>query len=167
MLWSVAYVGDRNTPSMPPCPCQSTAGTLSIGVFSPCWVTSQTGPTFSVTSMRPSGRNARRQPSLNSATLVIGNGRSGSGFNSPALICAPAVVDTRVSSSPVSSVFIRNLFSHCSGTTSLRRYARPNHSLPNGYTVSHAYGPGARSARARGANMCDQDQYEKDRQEFE
>ncbi len=40
-----------------------------------------------------------RQGSLNVATWVIVNGRLGSGFCSPALICARAVADTRVSSS--------------------------------------------------------------------
>ncbi len=40
--------GDRNTPSMPPWPWRRTAGTFATGVLSPCWVTSQTGPTFSV-----------------------------------------------------------------------------------------------------------------------
>ena len=92
---------------MPPCPWYRTAGTLSIGVFSPCWVTSQTGPTFSVTSMRPSGRNAMRQGSLNVATCVIVNGTSGSGFNWPALIWARAGADTRArSSAAFRSVFM-------------------------------------------------------------
>ena len=40
-----------------------------------------------------------RQGRLNVATCVIVNGRLGSGFSSPALICACAVADTRVSSS--------------------------------------------------------------------
>src|SRR5438034_6276549 len=84
---------------MPPWPWYRTAGTLSIGVFSPCWVTSQTGPTFSVISIRPSGRKAIRQGSLNVATWVIVNGRLASGFSSPALICACAVADMRLSSS--------------------------------------------------------------------
>src|SRR6267142_267494 len=68
-------------------------------IFCPCWVTSQTGPTFSVTSMRPSGRNAMRHGRLNVATWVIVNGRSGCGFNSPALIWARAADDTRMSNS--------------------------------------------------------------------
>src|SRR5258708_10880806 len=84
---------------MPPCPWYRTAGTFSTGVFAPCWVTSQAGPTFSVMSMRPAGRNAMRQGSLNVATSVIVNGRLGSGFCSPALICASAVADTSVTSS--------------------------------------------------------------------
>src|SRR5205823_13968370 len=44
------------------------------------------------------GRNAIRQGSLNVATWVIVNGRLGSGFSSPALICASAVSGTSVSS---------------------------------------------------------------------
>ena len=38
-----------------------------------------------------------RQGRLNVATWVIVNGRSGSGFNSPALTCARAAADTNVS----------------------------------------------------------------------
>src|SRR5262245_27915992 len=98
MLSSVAYVGDRNTPSMPPCPCQRTAGTLSIGVFCPFWVTSQTGPTFSVTSMRPSGRKARRQGRVKVVTVVSVKGRIVSDFCSPALTWPQAAADARVSS---------------------------------------------------------------------
>src|SRR4029079_8654635 len=94
-------------PSMPPWPCHRTAGTFSTCVFTPCWVTSQTGPTFSVMSIRPSGRKAMRQGSLKSATCVIVNGRSGSGFSSPALICARAVADVSVSSTAaLRSVFM-------------------------------------------------------------
>src|SRR3954463_8895661 len=93
-------------PSMPPCPWCRTAGTFAMGVFSPCWVTSQTGPTFSVTSMRPSGRNATRHGRLNVATCVMVNGTLGSGFRSPALICASARVETRASSSAVGNFVI-------------------------------------------------------------
>src|SRR5690349_9114796 len=78
---------------MPPCPPYCTAGTLSIAVFSPCCVINQTGPTFSVISIRPSGRNARRHGSLKSATLVSVNGRSFSGSFVPALTCAHAADD--------------------------------------------------------------------------
>ncbi len=42
-------------------PWNRTAGALATGVFSPACVTSQMAPGFSVTSMRPSGRKARRQ----------------------------------------------------------------------------------------------------------
>ena len=85
---------------MPTCPDHTAAGTLSIGVFSPCWVMSQTGPTFSVTSMRPSGRNAMRQGNLRSATtLVTVNGRFGSDGCVPALTWAPAAAGTSVKSS--------------------------------------------------------------------
>ena len=75
---------------MPPCPCDSTAGTFVTGVFSPFCVTSQSGPTFSVMSMRPSGRNAMRHGRLKVATWVIVNGRVASGVCVPALTCAPA-----------------------------------------------------------------------------
>ena len=73
---------------MPPCPSCKTAGTFATRVFAPCWVTSQTGPGFSVMSMRPSGRKAMRQGRLNVATLVIVNGSVGSAFCRPALTCA-------------------------------------------------------------------------------
>src|SRR5207253_4943727 len=92
---------------MPPCPCQSIAGTLSTGVFSPCCVTSHTGPTFSVTSMRPSGRNAMRQGSLKFAISVIVNGRVVA-FSAPALICAYAAADASVSSTAASRSFFMN-----------------------------------------------------------
>ena len=55
-------------------------------VFCPCWVTSQTGPTFSVTSMRPSGRKASRQGKVKVATVVMLKGRLASGFCSPAFV---------------------------------------------------------------------------------
>ena len=54
--------------------------TFSTGVFSPCCVTSHNGPTFSVISIRPSGRKAIRQGRLKVATLVNVNGSVGSGF---------------------------------------------------------------------------------------
>src|SRR4029450_4576678 len=163
MLWSGAYFGDRNTPSMPPCPCHRTAGTLSIGVFSPCCVTSQTGPTFSVTSMRPSGRNAMRHPSLNSATLVIVNGRLGSGFKSPALIWACAGGGISVSSrAAFRSVFMNLLASRITHFTCVESFAvqrRPmtnkmwaRRSLMSGMSaVAAAFAFGARPASAQTA----------------
>src|SRR5215469_15762733 len=54
----------------------------------PCGVTSQMGPTFSVTSMRPSGRKAMRQGRLKVATDVMLNGTLASGFWSPAFTWA-------------------------------------------------------------------------------
>ena len=45
-------------------------------------------PTFSVTSMRPSGRNAMRQGRSNSAIFSTLNGGAGVGGSVPALICA-------------------------------------------------------------------------------
>src|SRR5579883_1173248 len=71
----------------------------------PCGVTSQMGPTFSVTSMRPSGRKAMRQGRLKVVTWVKVKGRLGSGFCSPALICAHAGTDRAVSSSAVFANF--------------------------------------------------------------
>ena len=38
---------------MPPCPPYRTAGTFATGVLAPLCVTSHTGPTFSVMSIRP------------------------------------------------------------------------------------------------------------------
>ncbi len=54
-------------------------------VFCPCWVTSQTGPTFSVISMRPSGRKASRHGKVKVVTVVMLKGTLASGFCSPAL----------------------------------------------------------------------------------
>src|SRR5678815_1309726 len=81
---------------MPPCPWDNTFGTFFTGVFTPCCVTSHTGPTFSVMSMRPSGRNAIRHGRLNSATLVIVNGWSSSGGWVPAFTCARASADRSI-----------------------------------------------------------------------
>jgi hypothetical protein len=50
-----------------------------------------------------------RHPSLNSATLVMVNGRFNSGFKSPALIWACAVGDTSVSSSAAFRSVFMNL----------------------------------------------------------
>ena len=68
-------------------------GRIVHRIFSPCWDTSQTGPTFSVISMRPSGRKASRQGSLKVATVVMVKGRLASGFCSPALTWAQAATD--------------------------------------------------------------------------
>src|SRR5262245_54485495 len=115
---------------MPPCPCHRTGGTLSTGVFSPVCVTSHTGPTFSVMSMRPSGRNAMRQGSLNDATWVMVNGKLGSGFCSPALTWARAVADTRVrSSAAFANVFIGILPRETSRSTRVSHGARRAQSL--------------------------------------
>src|SRR5262249_44316571 len=79
-------------------PCQETGGVLATRIFCPIWVTRQTGPTFSVTSMRPSGRKARRQGRVKVVTVVIVKGRLVSDFCSPALTWAQAAADARVSS---------------------------------------------------------------------
>jgi hypothetical protein len=64
-------------------------------------------PTFSVISMRPSGRKAIRQGRLRVATWTMLKGRLGSGFCSPALICASAWVAARARNSPaISNCFI-------------------------------------------------------------
>src|SRR5262245_7953864 len=91
---------------MPPCPCARTAGTLATCVFCPCCVTNQTGPTFSVTSIRPSGRKAIRHGSVKVATVVMLNGRPASGFCSPALTWADAVDDTSAASNTPIADFI-------------------------------------------------------------
>ena len=106
---------------MPPWPCDSTFGTFATGVLAPCCVTSQTGPTFSVMSMRPSGRNAMRHGRLNVATCVIVNGRLASGFCSPALTCACAAADTTDTSSAARMMAFIGLllwgFSACANVT--------------------------------------------------
>jgi hypothetical protein len=48
----------------------------------------QAGPTFSVISIRPSGRKARRHGRLKVATLVMTNGKQASGFCAPRLVWA-------------------------------------------------------------------------------
>ncbi len=53
-------------------------------------VTSQRAPTFSVMSIRPSGRKAIFQGRFRVVTFAMWKGRPGSGFCSPALICADA-----------------------------------------------------------------------------
>jgi hypothetical protein len=60
--------------------------------------------------MRPSGRKAMRQGSLNVATYVTVNGRLGSGFKSPALIWARTVLAPRVRSSAVFTTVFMNVF---------------------------------------------------------
>ena len=77
-----------------------------LAIFSPCWDTSQTGPTFSVISMRPSGRKAIRQGSLKVATVVMVKGRLASGFCSPTLTWAQAAADARVKSNAAFANFI-------------------------------------------------------------
>src|SRR5262245_28809235 len=102
MLWSVAYRGDTYTPSMPFWFCQYTGGVLPSGaIFCPCGDTSHTGPIFSVTSIRPSGRKAIRHGSPNVVTVVIVNGRLESAFPSPTLTWAHPWADARVSSNAI------------------------------------------------------------------
>ena len=77
------------------------------GVLAPCWVTTQRAPTFSVMSMRPSGRKAIRQGRSRVVTWVMVKGRVGSGFCSPALICAFAWVAARARNIPaITNCFI-------------------------------------------------------------
>src|SRR5215470_7894728 len=76
-------------------------------IFWPCWVTNQMGPTFSVISMRPSGRKARRHGRLKVATVFIVKGRLDSGFCSPALTWDQTVAAARVSSN---AAFANSIF---------------------------------------------------------
>src|SRR2546423_15622853 len=74
-------------------------------IFCPCWVTSQTGPTFSVISMRPSGKNAIRHGRLKVVTVVMLKGTAASGFCSPAFTWAQTAAETKVSSSAAVATF--------------------------------------------------------------
>src|SRR6185312_11664510 len=97
---------------MPPWPFHSTLGALATGVFWPLWVTSHTGPTFSVISIRPSGRKARRQGRLKLATWVMVKGRLASGFWSPRLTwawAADAAVAISAAASAIFTSFILSL----------------------------------------------------------
>ena len=77
------------------------------GVLAPCCVTNTIPPTFSVISIRPSGRKAIRQGRLRVVTWTMLKGRLGSGFCSPALICASAWVAARARNSPaITNCFI-------------------------------------------------------------
>src|SRR5215475_9109624 len=73
---------------------------FATGVFAPCWVTSQRPPTFSVMSIRPSGRKAIFQGRFNVVTWVMVKGRFGSDFCSPALTCADAPLEVMARNSP-------------------------------------------------------------------
>src|SRR5215469_3529028 len=64
------------------------------------------GPTFSVTSMRTSGRKASRQGSSKVVTVVMVKGRLASGFCSPTLTWAQAPTDAKVKSNPAFANFI-------------------------------------------------------------
>src|SRR6516225_8732484 len=64
------------------------------------------GPTFSVTSMRPSGRKASRQGSSKLLTVVMVKGRLASGFSSPILTWDQAATDARVKSNAAFANFI-------------------------------------------------------------
>src|SRR5690348_15486946 len=76
---------------MPFWPCQYTGGVLvNVVIFSPCGDASQMGPIFSVISMRPSGRKAKRHGNSNVLTVVMLKGMLASGFCSPALTWAQA-----------------------------------------------------------------------------
>jgi hypothetical protein len=80
----------------------------NAAIFSPCADTSQMGPIFSVTNMRPSGRKAIRQGNSKVATVVILKGWVASGFCSPMLTWAQAVA-AQVRSSAVLANFILTL----------------------------------------------------------
>jgi hypothetical protein len=82
---------------------------LATGVFSPVWVTSQMGPTFSVISIRPSGRKASLHRRLKVATLVMTNGKLASGFCAPRLVWAEAPVAAKVTDTANSASFIFRL----------------------------------------------------------
>ena len=56
-----------------------TGGVPETMDFCPSCVTSQSGPAFSVTSMRPSGRKAIRHGRVKVVTVVILNGTATSG----------------------------------------------------------------------------------------
>src|SRR4029077_16039832 len=75
-------------------------------VFCPCWVTSQTGPTFSVISIRPSGRKARRQGRLKVVTVVMVKGRLPSAFCSPVFTWPHTAAEARVRSNTAFVNFI-------------------------------------------------------------
>src|SRR6185295_17026217 len=64
------------------------------------------GPIFSVTSMRPSGRKARRQGNSKVVTVVMVKGRLASGFCSPTLTWAHTAADARVTNNAVFTTFI-------------------------------------------------------------
>ena len=70
------------------------------------------GPTFSVISMRPSGRNARRHGRLKVATWVMTNGKLASGFCAPRLVWAEAPVAARAASTAVFANFIFDRLHH-------------------------------------------------------
>src|SRR5256885_16849025 len=75
-------------------------------VFCPSWVTSHTGPIFSVISMGPAGRKASRHGRVKVVTAVMLKGMLASGFCSPALLCAQTAADTKISSNAVFAKFI-------------------------------------------------------------
>ena len=75
-------------------------------IFCPSFETSQIGPTFSVISMRPSGRKAIRQGSSKVLTVVMVKGTLASGFCSPALTWPQAAADARVKSNAAFANFI-------------------------------------------------------------
>src|SRR5262245_12434071 len=107
MLWSVAKLGDTKTPSMPFWRSQYTGGVPASGaIFSPSGETSQTGPIFSVTSIRPSGKKAIRQGSPKVAGVVILKGRVASGFCSPTLTWVQPATGARVRNSAALASFI-------------------------------------------------------------
>src|SRR5262249_2224323 len=70
-------------------------GVFATEIFWPSRPTSQTGPIFSVTSILPSGRKARRQGSSKVATVVMLKGPLASGFCSPALTWPHTAAEAR------------------------------------------------------------------------
>ena len=67
------------------------------------------GPTFSVISIRPSGRNASRHGRLKVATWVMTNGKLASGFCAPRLVWAEAPDAARTANTTVFASFIFHL----------------------------------------------------------
>src|SRR5690349_2144720 len=103
---------------MPFWPCQYTGGVFETGlIFSPRAETSHTGPTFSVTSMRPSGRNAIRHGNSNVLTVVMVKGRLASGFVSPTLTWAQPVTEARPTNN---AIFAKRIVMSLSYLTEIR-----------------------------------------------
>src|SRR4051812_20886894 len=113
---------------MPFWPCQYTGGVLPTGaIFCPCGDNSHTGPTFSVTSILPSGRKAIRQGSSKVVTGVIVKGRLVSDFCSPLFTWAPTIADASMKRTAVFATLI--VISPCLSLWSLSSRHRNRHSL--------------------------------------
>ena len=111
-------------------------------IFCPCGDTSQTGPTFSVISMRPSGRKASRHGSSKVLTVVMVKGRLASGFCSPTLTWARIAAAARVTSNAAFANFIviSPYLTPCVSNS------RPRASEPGFCSVPHHLGIGIETA---------------------